>query len=274
MDRKTIARDTLALVERGRYTTHDGQDFDISQAVDAAVRGTRLFTPEALDGLLDGPGVRRASEAPRIEVTEETSQVAARRLATEGVDDVVMLNFASARNPGGGFLTGAKAQEEDLARCSALYPCLLTQPRYYDVNRATSSVLYTDHVIYSPRVPFFRVDETDLGAPYFPSVITAPAPNAGALRRRDTETEAELERVMRRRAGKVLAVAEAAGHATLLLGAWGCGAFRNDPVLVADTFATWLGSERFARSFERVVFAILDHSRDERIRGPFRARLG
>ena len=67
-----------------------------------------------------------------------------------------MLNFASARNPGGGFLRGAKAQEEDLCRCSGLYETLLECPTYYSVNRHQKSMMYTDHIIYSPKVVFFR----------------------------------------------------------------------------------------------------------------------
>jgi len=68
----------------------------------------------------------------------------------------VALNFASAKNPGGGFLGGAKALEEDMARASALYHCLLRQSEYYTINRAGNSMLCTDH-IYSPLVPFFRI---------------------------------------------------------------------------------------------------------------------
>src|SRR6185312_12808515 len=101
-------------------------------------------------------------------------------VARECEPHVVALNFASAKNPGGGFLGGAKAQEEDLCRCSALYTCQLTQSAYYEVNRATSSMLYTDNIIYSPDVPFFRDDRLQLlDEPFTVSIITAPAPNAG-----------------------------------------------------------------------------------------------
>ncbi|MEO0601399.1 MAG: TIGR02452 family protein, partial [Myxococcota bacterium] len=78
------------------------------------------------------------------------------RVQDEGRHDLVLLNFASARNPGGGFINGARAQEEDIARASGLYPCLLQAPVYYDANRETRSLLYTDHLTYSPRVPFVR----------------------------------------------------------------------------------------------------------------------
>jgi uncharacterized protein (TIGR02452 family) len=140
---------------------------------------------------------------PDIEVTDETTQAAARRLVVvESVLDLVLLNFASARNPGGGFLSGAKAQEEDLARCSGLYPCLLTQPGYYEENRANESALYTDNIIYSPNVPWFRTRSRDVPDTVFlASVITAPVPNAGVALQRDPTCGPDIEIALRRRAG-------------------------------------------------------------------------
>jgi uncharacterized protein (TIGR02452 family) len=193
-------------------------------------------------------------------VTPESTQVAARRLVEdEGVEDLVLLNFASAKNAGGGFINGARAQEEDLARCSALYPCLRAAPDYYEANRDPDvDALYTDHMIWSPSVPFFRVQNRDLlDRAFMASVITAPAPNAGVHRQRGGG-ESEVADVLRRRAGYVLALAEARGHTNLLLGAWGCGVFRNDPERVADAFGCWLEDDRFAGRFAQVCFAILD----------------
>ena len=107
-------------------------------------------------------------------------------MQAERVARVVALNFASAKNPGGGFLGGAKAQEEDLARSSALYACMRDQRAYYDANRHEPSLLYTDHMIYSPDVPFFRDDRLRfLEDPFLLSILTAPAPNAASNERRE-----------------------------------------------------------------------------------------
>ncbi len=176
----------------------------------------------------------------------------------------MLLNYASARNPGGGFINGAKAQEEDLARCSGLYLCQLKQPEYYAANRSQDSLLYTDRLIYSPRVPWFRTYSRELLDDYFlASVITAPAPNAGQVLRRDAKAQPDIERVLRRRAGYVLAVARDNGHRSLLLGAWGCGVFCNDPSMVADAFGQWLESPRFHGCFDRVVFGVYDISKSK-----------
>lgn len=253
-----VARETLAIVERGGYARADGTWIDLRAAIDEAVAGTRLYTPEQLDHLLDGPRREPAFEHAILEVTGETTQVAARRLVLEeGGDDLVLLNFASAKTPGGGFLDGAKAQEEDLARASALHACLVGQPDYYVANRACGHAVYTDHLIWSPRVPFFRVDAAGLlDQPFHASVITCPAPNARALKRDWDPTQ--YEAVLHRRAGKLLAAARERGHRWLLLGSWGCGAFRNDPRVVADVFAEWLMGPCFTGEFERIVFAVWD----------------
>jgi uncharacterized protein (TIGR02452 family) len=267
MSLKDAAADTLAILEAGSYTAPSGASRQIGDALASAAAGTCLYAP----GHSFLP-VRKAHVA-RIEVRDGTTQEVARQLVQdEAVDDLVLLNFASARNPGGGFLTGAKAQEEDVARCSGLYPCLLTQPRYYEVNRATDSMLYTDHIIYSPRVPFFRThSKGTLENPFVASIITAPAPNAGQHLARHPDDQRELDETLRRRAGLVLAVALDRGHSAVLLGAWGCGVFRNDPAAVADAFGNWLEGE-YADAFKRVVFGFHDSSKDKHTLAAFRAR--
>lgn len=264
-----VGKETVQIVERGEYQVPSGPRVSIGDAVAHAVRGTRLYAPVDLERL--EPARRDPSDPPRIEVTSETTAEAARRLVErEGEARVVALNFASAKNPGGGFLGGAKAQEEDLARCSALYACLVTQRAYYDENRACGSMLYTDHLIYSPDVPFFR-DETLalLATPFLVSIITAPAPNAGEELKRNPGARPQIRAALERRADFVLRVAAAEQHRTLVLGAWGCGVFRNDPAEVADAFARCLASPRFEGAFGRVVFAVYDRSREGVNRRPF-----
>jgi uncharacterized protein (TIGR02452 family) len=271
MSLANVGRETVELLDRGWYEAPSGARVSIAASVGRAVEGTRLYRPEDYDAL---EIVRRDGPPVAIEVTTETTAEAARRLVErEGVERVVALNFASAKNPGGGFLGGAKAQEEDLARVSGLYVCLLTQQAYYDANRACGSLLYTDHLIYSPDVPFFR-DERHafLEAPFLASILTSPAPNAGEAGKRGEG--GGVQATLERRAAHVLRVAAHRGHRILVLGAWGCGVFRNDPRTVADVFATLLASEPFARAFDRAVFSIYDRSPQRLTLQAFRERLG
>lgn len=243
------AKDTLAIIERGHYTSPSGKTVDIRSDIDQAIAGTTLFRPGGFDALWWEGGTSR----PHIEVTPETTAAAARRLWQDGCRDVALLNFASARNPGGGFLGGAKAQEEDLARCSALYPCQLQAPAYYEANRHQHSLLYTDHLIWSPNVPFFKDNRFDLlEEPHLASVVTSPAPNNS---QKDFSTS-QLKTAFLRRGTHVLSVMATSGCRNIVLGAWGCGVFRNDPALVADTFFHLLSLPTFAGAFDRVIFAV------------------
>jgi uncharacterized protein (TIGR02452 family) len=274
MSLKNTAKETLDILKTGKYINKDGKTIEFLAAQQMAVRKTVLYTPEQSDRLLAKAAAGTSDRSPQIEVTNETTQVAANRLVrTEGCKDLVLLSFASARNPGGGFINGAKAQEEDLARCSGIYPCLLTQPTYYDVNREGESLLYSDHVIYSPHVPWFRVRNRELLDDVFlAAVITAPAPNAGQALRRDPACSPAIELALRRRAGIVLAIARDNGHRSLLLGAWGCGVFANDPGMVADAFGRWLEHPDFLGCFNRVVFAIYTSSRNSDTLTAFQTR--
>jgi uncharacterized protein (TIGR02452 family) len=269
-----VGKETVEIVKRGVYRAPSGGEVSIAGAVESAVAGTMLYRPADLERLVaarpSGAG------APRIEVVRATTADAARRLfEDEGAKNAVALNFASARNPGGGFLGGAKAQEEDLARRSALYACLLTRRAYYDANRAESSLLYTDHIIYSPAVPFFRDRKLDLlEAPFLASIITAPAPNAGALLPREPDAGPRISATLEARAAKVLAVAADRGHRCLVLGAWGCGAFRNDPRVMAEVWARWLASPSFAGAFDRIVFAIYSRGARDHSITAFEERFG
>lgn len=248
------ARLVLEILSAGGYQAPSGNWISIREEQRAAETNTRLYTPEDLEALRNRRG--KTGNNLRLEVLDATTQAAAQNLSDEGA--VVLLNFASARNPGGGFLGGAKAQEEELCRCSGLYRTLVTQSTYYTVNRNQRSLLYTDHLIYSPQVPFFRLNTKSkfLDNPWLASVITTPAPNAGALLKREPSALASIRPTYERRWANILAVAEDNGHRLILLGAWGCGAFRNEPMVAAETARTVLMSPRFVGSFERVVFAV------------------
>ena len=249
------AKETVAICESGFYAAPSGRRVDITDAVKQARLGTNLYSPQTLLPKQHTPHRTPA----RLMVSNETTFSVLQRSAEDGAH-VACLNFASAKNPGGGFLTGAQAQEECLARASALYPCLLAAPEYYERNRVNKSAIYLDLVIFSPRVPFIRNDAgVLLERPFLASVITAPAPNAGAVAQSEPRNLSLVAPALRRRAEFVLEVAAVNKVQRLVLGAWGCGVFRNDPAVVAATFAQLLKPPgRFANVFEQVLFAVYD----------------
>lgn len=279
--RAQIAQETLRIIDQGRYGTATGETVSISANLDAARSGSVLYTPADFgdvfhrrDEVLRGRG---NSPVVQFEVANETTLHAAHRLIRGNADArVLALNFASARNPGGGFLNGSQAQEESLARASGLYACLNRLHQMYDVNRQVPSCLYTDHMIYSPDVPVFRDDDDALlEAPYPVSFLTAPAVNAGAIRTNEPQSVSQIGPVMRSRTEKVLSLAVLHGHDVLVLGAWGCGVFANNPEDVSKWFADFLtGDGLFRSAFRMAVFAVLDRSTDRDTIRPFENHFG
>jgi uncharacterized protein (TIGR02452 family) len=269
--RADIAKETLTILDEGSYTLPSGKRVEIAPALAASIDGTRLYRPDDLPARSDDTRGEGATTC-RMELTRETTLDAARRLRAEYAQpDPLCLNFASAKNPGGGFLSGSQAQEESLARSSGLYASLTHDMTMYEHNRSLGTLLYSDHMIYSPNVPVFRDDDGALlEEPYTASFITAPAVNAGAIARNEPERLGLIPSTMRKRLNRVLEAARLNGHSALVLGAWGCGVFGNDPTLIARLYRDALGpGGAFASSFERVVFAVYDRSADRSVIGPF-----
>lgn len=251
------AQETVKICEQGHYIGPDGRRVDITEQIARANAGTIVYSPE-------NPPLRREERrTPKIaiEVVNETTFSALRRLS-RSARHLACLNFASAKNPGGGFLNGSQAQEEALARASALYPCLLAAPEYYERNRATRSAIYLDLAISSPLVPFFRDDSGKLlEEPIMASVITAPAPNAGAVAQNEPHNSHLIKAALLRRSELVLEIARAHEVTHLVLGAWGCGVFRNDPIVVASIFQDLLKpAGKFGDAFQKVAFAVYDRA--------------
>lgn len=180
MDRAAIAKHTLEICEAGHYITPNGARLDLQKPLAAAKAGTRLYKV--------APTFEVPAVLGGISVSAETTLQALQRLHKQPGGHLGCLNFAFARNAGGGFLKGSQAQEESLARSSGLYPCLITCPEYYETNRNNASCLYTDLTIWSPQVPFFKDDSGQLlSEPILASVITSPAPNAGVIRDKEPQ---------------------------------------------------------------------------------------
>ncbi len=261
--RAGIAQETLAVLDKGSYQNLRGELVSIATDLAAATTQSRHYSSDHLTQLAALHAVRKP-KTTLFEVRNESTLAAARRGIAEGRNDPLCLNFASAKNPGGGFLGGAEAQEENLAKSSGLYPCIVQMMDMYEGNRALKSCMYNDDMIYSPRVPVFRDDAyAFLDAPYLASFVTAPAVNRGAVARNEPERLHEVEARMLARIDKLLALALHHGHSSLILGAWGCGVFGNRAGEMARWFAAHLlHNPRYQNAFEHVSFAVLDRKND------------
>ncbi|MBK5970632.1 MULTISPECIES: TIGR02452 family protein [Thiorhodovibrio] len=258
-----LGQSAVDAILQGDYTNAQGQRVVWQPAIVQAMALRRSIPPDELLPTAD----RCAAESTRVQVVNETTLAAAERLTRAGATSVLALNFANGVHPGGGFLHGARAQEEVLCRSSALYATLEGDPMYA-AHQQRPLPDSTDWAIYSPLVPVFRRDDgTPLDAPWLLSFLTCAAPYAprvGQPRSGD---------LLHQRIHRVLAIAHAMGHDALVLGAWGCGAFGNDPRRTAESFRTHL-EQTFPRAFDDVVFAITDWSPERATLGPFREVFG
>ena len=209
-----------------------------------------------------------------ISFQESLTLIAARNLVAQGKRTAV-LNFANPVEPGGGVLRGANAQEEYLCRASNLYFCLIgpqAKP-WYDAHNALRdddwyrhSFLTTDRVIWSKGVTVIREDVGYRPGSMAASrqeytddwvkvdVLTCAAPyfsGAGPML-----AHSVLEPLLMRRIRNILEVAIENDVQSLVLGAFGCGAFHNPPTVVARAFQNVLQTDRYAHAFEDVVFAV------------------
>ena len=191
-----------------------------------------------------------------------------------------VLNFASASNPGGGVLNGSSAQEESLCRCSTLYFNLNVKEMwdgFYSPHRAARDPLHNDDIIFTPGVTVFKGDAafpTTLPERewYEVDVISCAAPNlrerpsnrmnSGDGDRRVEIAPEELRRLHVRRLSRILDVAAANGEEAVILGAFGCGAFRNDPTVVASAAASVV--PRYLARFKVIEFAVYSRRDDTR----------
>ena len=186
---------------------------------------------------------------------------------------IAVLNFASATNPDGGVENGASAQEECLCRVSTLYPCLTEQKMrdcFYTPHRKNGNALHNDDIIYTPNVLVIKDDDHNLlSEPFSVDVISCAAPNLrekpnNAYNSGDGDkvqiSDDELLALHEKRARKIFASAIANGVEILILGAFGCGAFQNDPHIVAQAYKNVLPD--FVHYFHTIEFAIFCNAKN------------
>lgn len=210
------------------------------------------------------PDVVPGGGPPDVTVEDADSLACAVAYARAGRRPVV-LNLADDCFPGGCVDTGSGAQEESLFRCTDLCRTLTLETGFYPLAR--------DELVYSPRVRVLKAPEAEgwrpLGPPYDEvAVVTCPGIRQPVLDYpegadadadpQDARLRPADEQALRVKVRLILRCAAAHGHDVVVLGALGCGAWKNPGKHVADVFAGVLAEPEFGgRQFERVAFAVL-----------------
>ena len=242
-------------------------DETLKEAVQNSINKTKIYAEN------DYPEIQKNhSENMIISVSKyrtfETAQYYKRKFPKLRI---AALNFASARNAGGGVTKGSKAQEEALCRCSTLYPVLNTEENYksfYEYHRNRYDARYTDRCIYSPNIVIIKSDE-DIPK-RLPSdkwikvdILTCAAPNLRPNPNNAMDpgsdkavniSDDELFQIHVNRGKHILTIAAHHGADILILGAFGAGAFMNDPYIVAKAYKEII--PQFNGYFKEIVFAI------------------
>lgn len=225
-------------------------------------------------------------EIPRLDVfTEPAAVVVSKKRTFEAASKykgnrIAVHNFASASNPGGGVVKGSNAQEECLCRCSGLYFCLNTSEMwngFYIPHRNAHDPIHNDDIIYTPEIVVFKTDERvpklmEEKDWYSVNVITCAAPNlrihpgnsynTGDGNKRAVMNDRDLLALHEKRLRRILDVAVSEGNDTIILGAFGCGAFENNPEVVAMASENVIGE--YLHAFKTIEYAIYCGPRDER----------
>ena len=226
---------------------------------------------------LESPGLDIFAEPATLVVSKRRTFEAASKYKG---NRIAVHNFASASNPGGGVEKGANAQEECLCRCSGLYFCLNTpkmRDGFYKPHRNAHDPIHNDDIIYTPEITVFKTDERipklmEEKDWYNVNVITCAAPN---LRVRPSNSynsgdgdkaivmkDKELLALHEKRLRRILDIAVLEGNDTVILGAFGCGAFENNPEIVAMASRNVI--KEYLHAFKVIEYAVFCSPRDER----------
>lgn len=202
---------------------------------------------------------KHRNERASIDVYSGTTFDVAKRYRSLG--KIAVLNFANPEHPGGGVQLGAMAQEECLCRSSNLFACIADHnvfDEYYGYHRNVRSHFYTDRLIYTKDVTIFKDDsfvpkmlpEDDW---FEVDVITCAAPY---LAKRKHTNGAVLLALFKSRVKNIFEAARDNNVDYLILGAFGCGAFKNPPLIVAEAFLQTIQEQNYLKDFKQIVFAI------------------
>lgn len=249
---RQIAQETLEIIDSNGYDMEDKHIALFERPYE--LRAVNVYTPGRALMAVQSLNNSMRNAVGEILVDRLDSLASAK---TNGKGNVLVLNFANSFHPGGGFLRGAVAQEEAICRCSSLYASISSEQAkvMYEYNKANISPEGSDYMLLSPNVVVFRDRECNLlETPYSVSVITAAAPNlydeACELK------EPRLGEVMRHKIRNIMAVAALNSYDTLILGAWGCGAFGHDAYNMSCYLYDVLIGENYRRFFDRIVFSV------------------
>jgi uncharacterized protein (TIGR02452 family) len=250
---KQTAYQTCEILDTCQYVYNDA-------VVNISLENSETFTPKDLEHIRGSDkhadNLSEDKNTTKFIIVKTTTLNAIHKFY--GKTKLGVLNFASARNPGGGFLKGSDAQEESLARASGLYDTIRLSPMYEANEKDNCRYLYQEYLIYSPNVPIFRDANDELiKEPIYVDIISVPAVNEGEAIKKGV-SKLVIDNTRYDRMESFLSVFKLKNIKRIILGAWGCGVFGGSFDDLAIDFYAHLIEGNYKDVFEEVIFAVMD----------------
>lgn len=232
-------------LDKGYFVNSEGERVEFKKR--SMLRGTKIYKE-----------LEKTEECP---VYFENPEIYVQNIDTfekaiEMGPNAVCLNMASARNRGGGVINGSMAQEESLCRRSNLI--LSLEAVEYPIPYLGG--------IYSPKVSIYKDrNNEELDKAYFTNIISVSAINRPPLEDNDQKIARRYLWLVKAKIRAILRIAKLNGHVKLVLGAFGCGAYRNPAKHVAVLFYNILNEPEFKHSFKEICFAIIEDINSKRL---------
>lgn len=264
LSNKAIFNDTLRIIEDGYYTK-DEQLVMLKYSTEESQESIVILPDEVkqIYNKCSVKGNKYSSDCNSKCFNLDSFSLGIKTKKDYNSNRVLVLNFANPINPGGGVRIGAKAQEEDLCRRSTLLYALESKAasKYYNYNKSRRNLNKSNTIMLHPNVEVFKNEAGILlGKPEQIAVVTCAAPIATSFK--DLESKKQYEEIFYLRILSMLICAAFYEYDYLILGAWGCGAFGNDPKTVAELFRKAIYDEsingfKICKNFKRIDFAVL-----------------
>ena len=261
-----VYKDTINCINDGYYNFDENTEVDIPE-LDYLYSNSKLYISTEFKKR------KKLDKDTKIYVRNVDSFVMAKEMGPE----CAVLNMASSKHPGGGVHNGSRAQEEDLCRRSnllySLYKYSLNKYELdlfgFNVNNENYPIP-TFGGIYSPHVCVFKnpITYSYLKTPFMTNIISVSGVVRPDINKKTGLMEEKYSSITKKKIRTILRIAADNGHKKLVLGALGCGAFKNPPKHVAILFKEVLKEDEFSRVFEEICFAILEDNNSIREDNP------
>lgn len=258
-ERTEVFKNTTETVSAGHYQASDGTIKEFYRN-DEMINGTKFYSKKVK---VDYNALKRY-EYTKISVIDIDCLYAAEQLIHKGLNPAV-LNMASFHTPGGGVERGSAAQEESIFRRTNIFRSLYqfhSVGENYNIKQLEERYPLEMHfgAIYTPSVMVFKSSENDgcklLDNPFFIDVITMPA-----IKKPETENgklAAWAKDILKIKIKQIFDIAITNGNDSLVLSAFGCGAYGTPPDEMAKLFYDTINSEKYKNAFKEIVFAIIN----------------